>query len=171
MEHRIGDERILRLIRKWLKAGVLEEGVVTQSEAGTPQGATVSPLAANAYLHYVLRSLGAAVAQRHATGDMIIVRYADDCVAGFRARGRGQAVSGGLRERMEEFSLSLHPDKTRLIEFGRHAAARREKQGLGKPETFTFLGFTLICGTSRTGSLPDSPEDPRATACRPRSSG
>jgi len=151
MEHRIGDERILRLIRKWLKAGVLEEGVVTHSEEGTPQGATISPLLANAYLHYVFDLWAQQWRKRHATGDMIIVRYADDSVVGFEHHAEAVRFLEDLRKRMEAFSLSLHPDKTRLIEFGRHAAARREKQGLGKPETFTFLGFTLICGTSRKG--------------------
>ena len=161
MEHRIGDERILRLIRKWLKAGVLEEGVVTPSEAGTPQGATISPLLANAYLHYVFDLWAQQWRKRHASGDMIIVRYADDSVVGFEHHAEAVRFLEDLRKRMEAFSLSLHPDKTRLIEFGRHAAARREKQGLGKPETFTFLGFTLICGDLAQGLLPDSPEDPR----------
>jgi len=153
MEHRIGDERILRLIRKWLKAGVLEEGVVTDSETGTPQGATVSPLLANAYLHYVFDLWAQQWRRRHATGDMIIVRYADDVVLGFEYEAEAKRFLEELRERLQEFSLSLHPDKTRLIEFGRHAAARREKLGLGKPETFTFLGFTLICGRTRTGQF------------------
>jgi len=151
MELRIGDERMLRLIRKWLTAGVLEEGVVTESEAGTPQGATVSPLLANAYLHYVLDLWAQQWRLRHATGDMIIVRYADDCVLGFEHEAEARRFLDALRTRLQEFSLSLHPDKTRLIEFGRHAAAQREQRGLGKPETFTFLGFTLICGKTRKG--------------------
>jgi len=151
MEHRIGDERILRLIRKWLKAGVLEEGVVTESEVGTPQGATVSPLLANAYLHYVFDLWAQQWRNRCATGDMIIVRYADDVVLGFEHETEARRFLEELRLRLQEFSLSLHPDKTRLIEFGRHAAARRAQRGLGKPETFNFLGFTLICGQSRTG--------------------
>jgi len=151
LEHRIGDERVLRLIRKWLKAGVLEEGVVTQSEEGTPQGATVSPLAANVYLHYVLDLWAQQWRQRHATGDMIIVRYADDCVLGFEHEAEAKRFLEDMRARLAEFSLSLHPDKTKLIEFGRHAAVNRERRGLKKPETFTFLGFTLICGTSRSG--------------------
>jgi group II intron reverse transcriptase/maturase len=151
MEHRIRDERILRLIRKWLTAGVLEEGVVIDSETGTPQGATVSPLLANAYLHYVFDLWVQQWRRRHATGDMIIVRYADDCVLGFEHETEARRFLEELRKRLQEFSLSLHPDKTRLIEFGRHAAARREKRGLGKPETFTFLGFTLICGQTRKG--------------------
>jgi group II intron reverse transcriptase/maturase len=151
LEHRIGDERVLRLIRKWLKAGVLEEGVVTQSEEGTPQGATVSPLAANVYLHYVLDLWAQQWRQRHATGDMIIVRYADDCVLGFEHEAEARRFLEDMRARLAEFSLPLHPDKTKLIEFGRHAAVNRERRGLQKPETFTFLGFTLICGTSRSG--------------------
>ena len=153
MEHRIGDKRILRLIRKWLKAGVLEEGVVTESETGTPQGATVSPLLANAYLHYVFDLWAQQWRKRHATGDMITVRYADDVVLGFEYETQAKRFLEELRQRLQEFSLSLHPDKTRLIEFGRHTAARREKRGLGKPETFTFLGFTLICGRTRTGQF------------------
>ena len=151
LEHRIGDERILRLIRKWLKAGVLEEGVVTESEQGTPQGATASPLMANVYLHYVLDLWAQQWRQRHATGDMIIVRYADDCVLGFEHEAEAKRFLEDMRLRLAEFSLSLHPDKTKLIEFGRHAAANRQQRGLKKPETFTFLGFTLICGTSRSG--------------------
>src|ERR1017187_4608556 len=151
LKHRIGDERILRLIRKWLKAGVLEEGIVTQSEQGTPQGATISPLMANVYLHYVLDLWAQQWRQRHATGDMIIVRYADDCVLGFEHEVEAKRFLEDMRLRLAEFSLSLHPDKTKLIEFGRHAAERRKQRGQNNPETFTFLGFTLICGTSRSG--------------------
>lgn len=153
LEHRIGDKRILRLIRKWLKAGVLEEGVVTQSETGTPQGATISPLLANAYLHYALDLWAQQWRKRHATGDMIIVRYADDVVLGFEHEAEAKRFLEELRTRLQEFSLLLHPDKTRLIEFGRYAAARRSQRGLSKPETFTFLGFTLICGQTRTGQF------------------
>lgn len=149
--HRIGDERILRLIRKWLKAGVLEEGVVTEGEEGTPQGATISPLLANVYLHYVLDLWAQQWRKRHATGDMIIVRYADDSVAGFEHEADAKRFLEDMRTRHAEFSLSLHPDKTRLIEFGRYAAERRARRGDKKPETFTFLGFTLICGKSRKG--------------------
>jgi RNA-directed DNA polymerase len=151
MKHRIGDERILRLIRKWLKAGVLEEGVVTESEDGTPQGASVSPLLANIYLHYVFDLWAQQWRKRRATGDMTIVRFADDAVLGFEHEAEARSFLEELRARFAEFSLSLHPDKTRLIEFGRHAAANREKRGCGKPETFTFLGFTFICGKSRKG--------------------
>jgi RNA-directed DNA polymerase len=151
MKHRIGDERILRLIRKWLKAGVLEEGVVTESEDGTPQGASVSPLLANIYLHYVFDLWAQQWRKRRATGDMTIVRFADDAVLGFEHEAEARSFLEELRARFAEFSLSLHPDKTRLIEFGRHAAANREKRGCGKPETYTFLGFTFICGKSRKG--------------------
>src|SRR5437660_8772394 len=153
MEHRIGDERILRLIRKWLKAGVLEEGIVTEGEVGTPQGATVSPLLANAYLHYVFDLWAQQWRRRHATGDMIVVRYADDVVLGFEHETEARRFLEELRTRLQEYSLSLHSDKTRLIAFGRHAAAQREQRGLGKPETFTFLGFTLICGHTRKGQF------------------
>jgi RNA-directed DNA polymerase len=151
LEHRIGEERILRLIRKWLRAGVLEEGIVTESEQGTPQGATISPLLANAYLHYVLDLWAQQWRQRHATGDMIIVRYADDCVLGFEHEAEAKRFLEEMRLRLAEFSLSLHPEKTKLIEFGRYAAERRQQRGQNKPETFTFLGFTLICGTTRSG--------------------
>ena len=151
VEHRIGDRRIIRLIRKWLKAGVLEDGVVTVSEQGTGQGAVISPLLANIYLHYAL-DLWAERWRRHeATGDMIIVRYADDFIVGFEHEGDARRFLEAMRQRLEEFALSLHPEKTRLIEFGRHAAENRKRRGLGKPETFNFLGFTFICGESRRG--------------------
>jgi RNA-directed DNA polymerase len=151
LEHRIGDERVLRLIRKWLKAGVLEDGIVTDSVQGSPQGATISPLLANAYLHYVLDLWAQQWRQRHATGDMIIVRYADDCVLGFEHEDEAKRFLEDMRLRLAKFSLSLHPEKTKLIEFGRYAAERRHQRGQNKPETFTFLGFTLICGTTRSG--------------------
>jgi RNA-directed DNA polymerase len=151
LEHRIRDQRILRLIRKWLMAGVLEEGVVTKGEVGTPQGATVSPLLANAYLHYVFDLWAHQWRKRHATGDVIIVRYADDAVLGFEHEAEARRILEDLRTRFAEFSLSLHPDKTRLIELGRHAAANRKRQGLARPGTFSFLGFTLNCGKSRHG--------------------
>jgi RNA-directed DNA polymerase len=153
LEHRIGDERIIRLIRKWLKAGVLEDGVVTVSETGTGQGSVISPLLANIYLHFVLDLWAERWRRREATGDMIIVRYADDGVIGFEHEADARRFLEAMRERLQEFSLSLHPDKTRLIEFGRSAAARRAQRGLGKPETFDFLGFTFICGKSRRGNF------------------
>jgi RNA-directed DNA polymerase len=153
LEHRIGDKRIIHLIQKWLKVGVLEDGVVTASEKGTGQGAVISPLLANVYLHYVL-DLWAERWRRHeATGDMIIVRYADDFIVGFEHATEARRFRDALRERLQEFALSLHPEKTRLIEFGRFAAKNRKAHGLGKPETFDFLGFTFICGKSRRGSF------------------
>ena len=153
VEHRIGDKRVVRLIRKWLRAGVLEDGTVTVSDRGTGQGSVISPLLANIYLHYVL-DLWAERWRRHeATGDMIIVRYADDLVAGFEHEADAHRFLDAMRKRFEEFALSLHPDKTRLIEFGRHAAASRKRRGLGKPETFDFLGFTIICSKSRRGNF------------------
>jgi RNA-directed DNA polymerase len=153
VEHRIGDPRIIRLIQKWLKAGVLEDGVVTISDQGTGQGSVISPLLANVYLHYVF-DLWAERWRRHeATGDMILVRFADDIVVGFEHEADARRFWDAMRERLEDFSLSLHPDKTRLIEFGRHAAARRAQRGLGKPETFKFLGFVFICGRSRKGKF------------------
>ena len=153
LEHRIGDARIIRLIRKWLKAGVLEDEVVTVSDRGTGQGSVISPLLANVYLHYVFDLWANRWRQREAAGDMIILRYADDIVAGFEHETDARRFLEMMRMRMEAFALSLHPDKTRLIEFGRHAAERREKRGLGKPETFNFLGFTMICGKSRKGKF------------------
>jgi RNA-directed DNA polymerase len=153
LEHRIGDRRIIRLIQKWLKAGVLEAETVTVSDRGTGQGSVISPLLANIYLHYVLDLWAERWRRREATGDMIIVRYADDVVAGFEREEDARRYLDAMRLRFEEFALSLHPDKTRLIEFGRHAAARRERRGLGKPETFNFLGFTFICGKTRKGSF------------------
>src|SRR3954452_446102 len=151
LNHRISDPRIIRLIQKWLKAGVLEEGVVTTSETGTGQGSVISPLLANIYLHYAFDLWANRWRQREATGDMIIVRYADDIVVGFQHETDARRFLDMMRDRLEEFALTLHPEKTRLIEFGRYAASNRKRRGLGKPETFTFLGFTFICGTSRRG--------------------
>jgi RNA-directed DNA polymerase len=151
LNHRISDPRIIRLIQKWLKAGVLEEGVVTVSETGTGQGSVISPLLANIYLHYVFDLWAKRWRQREATGDMIILRYADDIVVGFQHEADARRFLDMMRDRLEEFALTLHPEKTRLIEFGRYAAKNRKRRGLGKPETFTFLGFTFICGTSRRG--------------------
>jgi group II intron reverse transcriptase/maturase len=151
MEHRIGDPRVIRLIRKWLKAGVMEEGLLTPTEAGTPQGAVASPLLANVYLHYTFDLWAQRWRQHHAHGIVIFVRYADDIVAGFEHKADAQRFHADLQQRMEQFALSLHPDKTRLIEFGRFAAENRARCGLGKPETFNFLGFTHICGRSRKG--------------------
>ena len=153
VEHRIGDARIIRLIQKWLKAGVLEDGVVTVSEKGTGQGSVISPLLANVYLHYVF-DLWAERWRRHeATGDMILMRYADDIVVGFEHEADARRFWDDMRKRFEEFSLSLNPDKTRLIEFGRFAVERRAHRGLGKPETFNFLGFTFICERNSRGQF------------------
>lgn len=153
VEHRIGDKRIIRLIRKWLKAGVLEEGAVRVSEQGTAQGAVISPLLANIYLHYALDLWAERYRRCEATGDMIIVRYADDFIVGFEHENEARHFLEELRKRLKEFALSLHPEKTRLIEFGRHAEDNRRRCGLGKPETFNFLGFTFICGRSRQGKF------------------
>jgi len=153
LEHRVGDERIIRLVRKWLKAGVLEDGEWSVSETGTPQGAVVSPLLANVYLHYVFDLWAQQWRRREATGNVIVVRYADDIVAGFEHEADARRFWDAMRTRFEQFSLELHGEKTRLLEFGRHAAVRRQRRGLGKPETFTFLGFTFICGKSRRGAF------------------
>jgi len=151
LEHRIGDRRIIRLIQKWLKAGILEDGVATVSERGTGQGAVISPLLANVYLHYVLDLWAKRWRRREATGDMIIVRYADDFIVGFQHEADARHFLDAMRERLQEFALSLHPEKTRLIEFGRLAVENRKRRGLGKPETFTFLGFIFICNKTRRG--------------------
>jgi group II intron reverse transcriptase/maturase len=151
LEHRIADPRILHLIQKWLKAGVLEDGVVTDSEKGTGQGTVISPLLANIYLHYSFDLWAERWRRREAPGDVIIVRYADDIVIGFEHETDARRFWDEMRERLQKFSLSLHPDKTRLIEFGRFAAANRKRHGLGKPETFNFLGFTFVCGKSLRG--------------------
>ena len=151
VEHRVGDQRVIRLIRKWLKAGVMEEGEVTPTETGTPQGAVASPVLANIYLHYVFDLWAERWRHHHAHGTVIFVRYADDIVCGFEHEADAQRFHAELQQRMEKFALSLHPDKTRLIEFGRLAATNRARHGLGKPETFTFLGFVHICGRSRRG--------------------
>src|SRR6201987_3346163 len=152
-EHWIGDKRITRLIRKWLKAGVLEDGVVTVSERGTGQGAVISPLLANIYLHYALDLWAVRWRRREATGDMIIVRYADDFIIGFQHENDARRFLDEMRNRLQEFALSLNPEKTRLIEFGRFATERGARRGLGKPETFNFLGFTFICGKTRAGKF------------------
>jgi RNA-directed DNA polymerase len=153
IEHRIGDRRVIRLIRKWLKVGVMEDGVGTPGKVGTPQGAVISPLLANIYLHYVFDLWAHRWRHRHASGTVTLVRYADDIVAGFEHKADAERFLVDLGERMAKFALTLHPDKTRLIEFGRFAAANRERHGLGKPETFNFLGFTHICGRSRRGGF------------------
>jgi group II intron reverse transcriptase/maturase len=153
VEHRVGDKRIIRLIQKWLKAGVLEDGIVTTSDKGTGQGSVISPLLANIYLHHVFDLWAERWRRREATGEMIIVRFADDIVVGFEHEDDARRFWDEMRARLQEFALSLHPEKTRLIEFGRHAAVKRKKRGIGKPETFNFLGFTFICGKSRRGAF------------------
>jgi RNA-directed DNA polymerase len=151
LEHRIADRRVLRLIQKWLAAGVIEDGAWTDSVEGVPQGASVSPLLGNVYLHYVFDLWAHQWRTRHARGDVIIVRFADDAVVGFEHRDDAERFWADLRGRLAEFSLELNAEKTRLIEFGRFAAERRNARGLGKPETFRFLGFTHICAKTRDG--------------------
>ena len=151
LQHRIADRRILRLIRKWLKAGVSEDGQWSRTTVGTPQGSVISPLLANVFLHYVFDLWANQWRNRHARGSVIMIRYADDFVMGFQSRVDGERFLRELHKRLEQFGLQLHPEKTRLIEFGRFAAASRERKGLGKPETFNFLGFTHCCGKTRKG--------------------
>jgi group II intron reverse transcriptase/maturase len=151
LEHRIADKRVLRLVDKWLAAGVVEDGEWSATEQGSPQGASASPLLANVYLHYVLDLWADWWRRRHAHGDVIVVRWADDFIVGFEHEQDARQFLTELRERFAKFGLELHPDKTRLIEFGRSAAQHRRKRGLGKPETFDFLGFTHICAKSRNG--------------------
>src|SRR6266545_1320221 len=151
IEHRVADKRVLRLIQKWLRAGVIEDGAWTASDEGSPQGASVSPLLANVYLHYVLDLWAQHWRRRHARGEMIIVRYGDDFVAGFEHRSDAERFHSELRERFASFALELHPEKTRLIEFGRFAARNRAARGLGRPETFDFLGFTHACAKTKKG--------------------
>jgi len=153
IEHRIADKRVLRHIKKWLNAGVLEEGAVTHNEEGVPQGGSISPLLANVYLHYVLDLWADQWRSKHADGDVIIVRYCDDFVVGFQYRKDAERFLADLRERFLKFNLELHKDKTRLIEFGRFAAQNRKSQGKGKPGTFDFLGFTHICGKTENGKF------------------
>lgn len=151
LEHRIADKRVLRLIHKWLKAGILEEGKWSETEVGTPQGSVASPLLANIYLHYVLDLWVANWRRKLARGDVIIVRYADDFALGFQYHEEAERFLKDLQERFARFSLTLHPDKTRLIEFGRFAVENRKRRGKGKPETFDFLGFTHMCAKTQQG--------------------
>ncbi len=153
IEHRIADQRVVRLIRKWLNAGVLEEGRWTRSEEGTPQGGSASPLMANIFLHYVFDLWVHHWRKTKAKGDVIVVRWADDFVVGFQHRSEAERFHKELAERFGEFKLKLHPEKTRLIEFGRYAANNRKQRGKGKPETFNFLGFTHICGKKRSDGM------------------
>jgi group II intron reverse transcriptase/maturase len=151
LEHRIADRRVLRLIGKWLRAGVIEKGIRSETVEGTPQGASASPLLANVYLHYVFDLWADQWRRRKARGDVVIVRFADDYIVGFEQQQDAQRFLADLRGRLAKFALELHAEKTRLIEFGRYAAERRRARGLGKPETFDFLGFTHICAKQRNG--------------------
>src|SRR5947199_413685 len=151
VEHRIADRRVVRLIQKWLNAGVLEDGTRTRSEEGTPQGGSISPLLANVYLHYAFDLWAQRWRKTQASGDVIVVRYADDFIVGFQHRAEAERFLADLRERFTKFGLELHPEKTRLLEFGPFAAENRQRAGQGKPETFDFLGFTHICGKKRSG--------------------
>lgn len=153
LEHRIGDKRIIRLVQKGLKAGILEDGEVRVSDRGTGQGSVASPLLANIYLHYAFDLWADRWRRREATGNVILVRFADDIVAGFEHEADAWRFWEAMRARLQEFSLTLHPEKTRLIEFGRFAVPNRAQRGLGKPETFNFLGFTFICGKTRRGKF------------------
>ncbi len=163
LKHRVGDPRILRLVQKWLRAGVLEDGIVTIEEKGTGQGSVISPLLANVYLHYVFDLWAERWRRREATGDTIVVRYADDIVVGFQHESDARRFWEAMRDRLKEFALSLHPDKTRLIEFGRFAAQNYKKRGLAKPETFTFLGFVLNCDKNSSWRLPSQEEVTRGS--------
>jgi RNA-directed DNA polymerase len=153
IEHRVADARVVRLIKKWLHAGVLEEGRLEQSELGTVQGGSISPLLANIYLHYAFDLWVKQWRGRHARGDVIVVRYADDWIAGFQHRDDAERFQRAVMERLGQFGLKLHSDKTRLIEFGRFARDNRRRRGQGKPQTFDFLGFTHCCGQTRTGQF------------------
>jgi RNA-directed DNA polymerase len=153
VEHRVADRRILRLIQKWLKAGVLEDGIWSDPKAGTPQGSVASPLLANIYLHYVFDLWVNVWRQKWSTGEVIVVRYADDIVLGLQYKSDADRFRDHLAERLKKFGLELHPEKTRRIEFGRFAEQNRKVRGEGKPETFDFLGFTHICGKSQKGKF------------------
>lgn len=153
VEHRVADARVIRLLKKWLHAGVLEDGQITRSEQGTVQGGSISPLLANIYLHYAFDLWVEQWRRRHARGDVIIVRYADDWVAGFEHRWDAERFRRDVSQRLKAFGLALHENKTRLIEFGRFARENRSRRGQGKPETFDFLGFTHCCGKSSKGKF------------------
>jgi group II intron reverse transcriptase/maturase len=151
IQHRIADRRVVRLIQKWLNAGVMEDGKRIPMEEGTPQGGSASPLLANVYLYYVFDLWAQMWRRKRAHGDVVVVRFADDIVVGFQEQSDAEQFWAELKERMTKFSLELHPEKTRLLEFGRYAAERRKKRGQGRPETFNFLGFTHICGKTKDG--------------------
>ena len=158
LEHRIADRRVLRLIQKWLRAGVIEDGGWLETVEGTAAGASASPLLANVYLHYVFDLWAHQWRGRRARGEVIIVRFADDYIVGFERRDDAERFQADLRRRLARFGLELASEKTRLIEFGRFAAERRRARGLGKPETFEFLGFTHICGKRRTTGMREGNE-------------
>jgi len=151
VEHRIGDRRVIRHIKKWLKAGVMEDGTLHEAKSGTPQGGSISPLLANVYLHYCFDLWAQSWRRRHARGEVVIVRYADDAVVGFQHRTDAERFRKELEQRLRKFNLELHPKKTRLVEFGRYAADRRSRRKEGRPETFTFLGFVHYCGETKSG--------------------
>ncbi len=153
VEHRIGDRRVVRLIQRWLAAGVLEDGAWTPSETGTAQGGSISPLTANLYMHYVFDLWAQRWRRTQARGDVVTVRFLDDFIVGFQDRADAERFLTALRERLGQFGLTLHPDKTRLLEFGRYAAERRQRRGQRKPETFQFLGFVHSCGRTRAGKF------------------
>ncbi len=160
LQHRIADPRMLRVIQKWLTAGVLEDGKIEVGDRGTPQGGVISPLLANVYLHYAFDLWADRWRRREATGNIVIVRYTDDIVVGFEHEADAVRFREALAVRLASFSLTLHPEKTRLIQFGRHAAAARARHGLGKPETFAFLDFTFVCG-----KYPAHFSSPSANGC------
>jgi len=151
VEHRVADHRILRLIQKWLKAGVMEEGKWSEAKTGSPQGSVISPLLANIYLHYTYDLWVNVWRKKYAQGEVVIIRFADDTIAGFQYQTDADRFLENVRERLGKFGLELHPDKTRRIEFGRFAEQNRERRGEGKPETFDFLGFTHISGKNGIG--------------------
>jgi group II intron reverse transcriptase/maturase len=153
IKHRIADKRVVRHVKKWLNAGVLEHGEWRRVEEGTPQGGSVSPLLANVYLHYAFDLWAHTWRRKRASGDVVLVRYADDFIVGFEHRADAERFLAELKQRLTGFGLELHPEKTRLIEFGRFAAERRSRCGEGKPETFDFLGFTHVCGKTRSGKF------------------
>jgi RNA-directed DNA polymerase len=153
IEHRVSDQRVRRHLKKWLNAGVLEEGAWREVETGVPQGSSIGPLLANIYLHYAFDLWARRWRKRTARGEVVLVRFADDIVVGFEHRSDAERFLEELRERFATFALELHPEKTRLIEFGRHAAANRRRRGEGKPKTFDFLGFTHVCDKTRRGKF------------------
>src|SRR5207244_3025825 len=150
-DDRRGDMRVRRVLRKWLTAGVLEDGTWTEVDQGTPQGASLSPLLANIYLHYVFDLWVQQWRKKRAHGDVVVVRFADDFIVGFQHRSDAERFLAELKERFQKFGLELHPEKTRLLEFGRFAAENRQRRKEGKPETFDFLGLTHICAKDRKG--------------------